>query len=93
MLPSRFKIEFKLSLLASIDQCLAFDETFAMARRELGQFSLANGLVSGVQVNQRLEQLSGLVDWADLDREFDGVCCSSRGRCRTFPRSTVFGRC
>jgi IS5 family transposase len=51
-----------------------------MARRELGQFSLADGLVSGVQGNRRLERLSGLVDWAGLDHELDGVYSSSRGR-------------
>ena len=39
-----------------------------MARRELGQLSLADGLVGGIAGNERLSRLCGLVDWAELDR-------------------------
>lgn len=51
-----------------------------MARRELGQLSLADGLVGAVRSNERLERLSGLVDWAELDRELDEIYASTRGR-------------
>jgi IS5 family transposase len=51
-----------------------------MARRELGQLSLADGLVAGIAGNERLDRLCGLVDWTELDRELAGVYASARGR-------------
>jgi IS5 family transposase len=51
-----------------------------MARRKLGQLSLADGLVGVVKGNDRLQRLSGLVDWGALDRELDEVYASRRGR-------------
>jgi IS5 family transposase len=50
-------------------------------RRELGQLSLADGLVeSGAGRNRQLEQIAGLVDWAAFERLLGEVYAAPVGR-------------
>jgi IS5 family transposase len=57
-------------------------------RRDVGQGSFAEALVQG-GANARLDRLSGLIDWASLDRLLDGVSASRTGR-PAFPPLVLF---
>jgi len=50
-----------------------------MAHREIGQLSLADGLVAECGRNQPLEQIAALVDWAPISALLSGVHASVRG--------------
>jgi IS5 family transposase len=49
-------------------------------RRELGQLSLADGLVEGAGRNRQLEQIAALVDWAAFERQLGDIYAAPVGR-------------
>ena len=49
-------------------------------RRELGQLSLADGLVEGAGRNRQLERIAALVDWAAFERLLGDVYAAPVGR-------------
>jgi transposase, IS5 family len=49
-------------------------------RRELGQLSLADGLVEGAGRNRQLETIAALVDWMGFERLLGGVYAAPVGR-------------
>jgi transposase, IS5 family len=49
-------------------------------RRELGQLSLADGLVEGAGRNRQLEKIAALVDWARFERLLGEVYAAPVGR-------------
>jgi transposase, IS5 family len=50
-------------------------------RRELGQLSLADGLVEGgAGRNRQLEKIAALVDWAAFERPLGGIYAAPVGR-------------
>ena len=57
-------------------------------RREVGQASFAEALVQG-GTNERLDRLSGLIDWASLDRLLGDIHTSPTGR-PAFPPLVLF---
>jgi hypothetical protein len=55
-------------------------------RRELGQLSLADGLVEGgVGRNRQLERIAALVDWAAFERLLGEVYAAPAGRAAVLP--------
>jgi IS5 family transposase len=49
-------------------------------RRELGQLSLADGLVEGAGRNRQLERIAALVDWASFERLLGAIYAAPVGR-------------
>jgi transposase len=49
-------------------------------RRELGQLSLADGLVEGAGRNRQLEQIAALVDWPAFERLLGAIYAAPVGR-------------
>jgi transposase, IS5 family len=49
-------------------------------RRELGQLSLADGLVERAGCNRQLERIASLVDWAAFERLLGGIYAAPVGR-------------
>jgi IS5 family transposase len=49
-------------------------------RRELGQLSLADGLVEGAGANRQLERIAALVDWASFERLLGAIYAAPVGR-------------
>ena len=61
-------------------------------RRELGQLSLADGLVEGgAGRNRQLERLASLVDWTGFERLRWPTRCPIIPRCRAFAASLSGG--
>jgi IS5 family transposase len=49
-------------------------------RRELGQLSLADGLVEGAGRNRQLERIAALVEWASFERQLGAIYAAPVGR-------------
>jgi hypothetical protein len=49
-------------------------------RRELGQLSLADGLVGGAGRNRQLEKIAALVEWGPFERLLGAVYAAPVGR-------------
>jgi transposase, IS5 family len=49
-------------------------------RRELGQLSLADGLVEGAGANRQLAKIAALVDWASFERLLGAIYAAPVGR-------------
>jgi hypothetical protein len=49
-------------------------------RRELGQLSLADGLVEGAGRNRQLERIAALVDWPGFERQLGEIYAAPVGR-------------
>jgi len=56
-------------------------------QRTAGQLSLADGLVKGA--NNFLAEVDGLIDWAELEQELEGIYSAASGR-PSYPLLTLF---